>query len=63
MTPSQRADLMEELWKAMSEKPDQIEVSEWHKRILDDRRRAYLDGEAGYTDWEEAKIEIRKRVA
>jgi hypothetical protein len=63
MTPTQRADLMEELWKAMSAKPEEIDVPEWHKRILDDRRQSYLRGETGYTDWEDAKIEIRKRVS
>lgn len=63
MTPAQRADLMEELWKAMTAKPDEVDVPERHKEILDNRRQAYLSGEAGYTDWEDAKIEIRKRVS
>ncbi len=45
MTPIQRVELMEELWKAMSERPDNYEEPERHRRILEERRAAVERGE------------------
>lgn len=62
MTSTQRAELMEELWKAMSQPPESYEPSERHRRILEDRRRAVEGGENDYIDWEEAERQIRSRI-
>ena len=61
MTGAQRVELMEELWKAMSKRPEDIEVPERHRRILEERRAAVERGEIEYIDWEEAKKQIRTR--
>ena len=62
MTPFQRAELMEELWKAMSKRPEDIDVPERHRRILQERRAAVECGEIDYIDWEEAKRQIRSQI-
>lgn len=62
MTPVQRVELMEELWKAMSQRPDDYEVPERHRRILEERRAAVERGEIEYIDWEEAKRQIRSQI-
>ena len=62
MTPSQRVELMEELWKAMSRRPEDIEAPEWHLRVLEERERALANGETAFVDWEDAKLYIRERT-
>jgi PHD/YefM family antitoxin component YafN of YafNO toxin-antitoxin module len=62
MTPTQRVELMEELWKAMSRRTDDYEVPERHRRILEERRAAVERGEIEYIDWEEAKRQIRSQI-
>jgi 2-oxoglutarate dehydrogenase complex dehydrogenase (E1) component-like enzyme len=62
MTGAQRVELMEELWKAISKRPEDIEVPERHRRILEERREAVDRGEIDYIDWEEAKRQIRSQI-
>lgn len=62
MTAAQRADLMEELWKAMSQSPEEIESPEWHRDVLLERERAVASGEIEFMDWEEAQTYIRQRT-
>lgn len=62
MTPFQRVELMEELWKAMSKRPEDLDVPERHRRILEERRAAVERGEIEYIDWEEAKRQIRSEI-
>ena len=62
MTQVQRAELMEELWIAMSRRPEDIEVPEWHLRILEERERAIANGEDEFIDFDVAMAEIRARI-
>jgi len=62
MTPRQRVELMEELWKAMTANPEEIETPEWHLKVLEERERALANGETEFVDWEDAKKEIRRRT-
>lgn len=62
MTPAQRIDLMEELWQAMSQKPEEIEVPEWHVRVLEERERALANGEDEFIDLDVAMKEIRDSI-
>lgn len=36
---------------------------EWHREVLEERERRIASGKAGFTDWEQAKADIRKRVS
>jgi len=62
MTQFQRAELMEELWKAMSNRPEGIDIPERHRLILEERRAAVERGEIDYIDWEDAKRQIRSQI-
>jgi hypothetical protein len=62
MTPLQRVELMEELWKAMSQNPEEIETPAWHLKVLEERERALANGETEFIDWEDAKREIRRQT-
>jgi hypothetical protein len=63
MTLSEKLQLMEVLWADLSRKPDALESPEWHGELLDERERRIAAGEASFSDWEQAKAEIRKRVS
>jgi hypothetical protein len=39
-----------------------LESPEWHKEILDERRKKVADGTAKFQDWETAKADIRKKL-
>jgi Putative addiction module component len=62
MTASQRAELMEELWKAMSRNPKDIEPQDWHRQVLEERELALANGEDEFIDWEDAKEYIRQKT-
>lgn len=62
MTPGQRAELMEELWKAMSQQPDEVTSPDWHQDVLEERERAFASGEIEFMDWNEAKAFIRQKT-
>ena len=51
--------LLEAVWAEISPEPDQVEVPQWHKDLLDERELALLEGRTVVLDWEDAKREIR----
>ena len=58
MTAAQRVELMEELWKVMSQRPEEVESPDWHREVLEERELALANGEIEFVDWEEAKAGI-----
>ncbi len=63
MTTAEKLTAMESLWDSLCRDEAQIPVQEWHKQILDERRRLIDIGEAKFIDWETAKANIRKRIS
>ncbi|MBI3416146.1 MAG: addiction module protein [Verrucomicrobia bacterium] len=63
MTVSEKLQLMEALWEDLCRNVDALESPEWHRNILEDRERRIASGEAHFSDWEQAKADIRKRVS
>jgi putative addiction module component (TIGR02574 family) len=54
--------LLEAVWAEISPEPDELEVPQWHKDLLDERRDAYERGEIRVIDWEDAKKEIETSI-
>ncbi len=54
--------LLEAVWSELASEPDQVEIPQWHKDILDDRMRAVENGTAELIDWEAAKEQIKKTI-
>ena len=57
-----KLELFEALWDDISREPDKLHSPEWHKEVLDERRRRVQAGEDAYSDWETAKQDIRGRI-
>ena len=62
LTLSEKLELLEAVWSEISSNPDQVEVPQWHKDILDERQQAVEEGRVKILDWEEAKRQIEKAV-
>ena len=62
MTLQEKLTAMESLWEDLSRSPGIIEVPNWHKEVLEERRQKVADGTARFTDWETAKANIRKNL-
>jgi len=63
MTVPEKLQVMEALWEDLSRHSDAFESPEWHRDVLDERERRIASGEAQFSDWEQAKADIRKRVS
>jgi putative addiction module component (TIGR02574 family) len=51
--------LLEAVWAEISPEPDELEIPQWHKDLLDDRELALREGRTEVLDWEDAKRQIR----
>ena len=51
--------LLEAVWAEISPEPDELEIPQWHKDLLDDRELALREGLTEVLDWEDAKRQIR----
>ena len=58
-----KLQLLETLWDELSRSPDELPSPEWHKDVLDERRRRVQAGEETFSDWESAKQDIRRRIS
>jgi len=62
LTTAEKMELMEKLWDDLSSLPD-YSPPKWHCEELARRKNAVKEGNITYTDWNEAKEEIRKEVS
>ena len=63
LSVSEKLRLMEALWEDLSRNADSIESPDWHREVLEEREERIASGEAHFSDWEQAKADIRKRVS
>ena len=62
MTLPEKLRMMEALWDDLC-RHDAVPIPQWHKDILDERRRLIDEGKARFIDWEAAKSQIRERTS
>jgi len=63
LTVTEKLQLMEALWEDLSRNTGTFESPEWHREVLEDREERIASGKAHFSDWEQAKADIRKRVS
>lgn len=63
MSISEKLQLMETLWADLSRNAETLESPEWHREVLEERESRIASGEARFSEWEEAKADIRKQVS
>ena len=63
MTLQEKLAAMELLWEDLTRSPESVESPDWHKDILDDRRKRIAEAKANFVDWETAKKNIRNKIS
>ena len=59
MTAAQQIELMEALWKNMSEKDVNGSAPDWHRKYLEDRERAIAEGEDSFISLDVFEDDLR----
>ncbi len=62
MTAAQQIELMEALWKSMSERSINSEPPEWHRQYLADREKALARGEDSFITLDEFEADLRREL-
>ncbi|MFO0913556.1 MAG: addiction module protein [Pirellulales bacterium] len=62
MTLADKLEAMEALWADISRRPADLPSPDWHKDILDERRRLVAEGKLKFIDWDTAISDLRKEL-
>jgi putative addiction module component (TIGR02574 family) len=61
LTPSEKLQLVEDLWDDLASTPEAVPVYDWQKQELARRKANLLANPASGLEWEEVKRRIRSR--
>lgn len=62
MTLADKMEAMELLWADLSSNPASLPSPDWHKDVLDERRRLIAAGKLRFLDWNTAIAELREEL-
>lgn len=62
MTAAQQIELMEALWKNMSEKNLNSEPPDWHREYLEDREKALVKGGDSFISLDEFESDLHMQL-
>ena len=60
MTTGEKLRVMEEIWDDLCRTPEEVASPAWHEDVLRGREKRVRAGDAQFTDWSQAKREIRE---
>lgn len=60
MTTGEKLRVMEEIWDDLCRTPEDVASPAWHEDVLRGREKRVREGDAQFTDWSQAKREIRE---
>lgn len=61
LTPSEKLQLVEDLWDDLAAAPEEVPIHDWQKEELARRKANLLNNPASGLSWEEVKRHIRSR--
>ena len=59
LSPSEKLQLVEDLWDDLASSPEKVPVYDWQKEELERRKKNLLSLPASGLDWEEIKLRVR----
>ena len=59
MTVSEKLSALEQIWDDLCRTPDDVPSPAWHADVLHARQQRIREGKSEFTDWTDAKQEIR----
>ena len=63
LSPSEKLQLVEDLWDDLAGTPEAIPVHEWQRQELAHRRANLVNNPASGLSWDEVKQKVRRRYA
>jgi putative addiction module component (TIGR02574 family) len=60
LTPSEKLQLVEDLWDDLASNPDDVTIHDWQKQELDRRKANLQQNSPGGSSWEDVKRRVRK---
>jgi putative addiction module component (TIGR02574 family) len=63
LSPSEKLQLVEDLWDDLAAEPDAVPVHDWQKQELARRKANLLKNPASGLAWDEVKRRVRTRYA
>jgi len=61
LSPSEKLQLVEDLWDDLASTPEAVPVHDWHKEELERRKANLVRNPASGLSWEEVKRRVRGR--
>lgn len=61
LTPSEKLQLVEDLWDDIAATPDDVPLHDWQRHELDRRRAMFLSNPGAGMSWQEVKRAVRAR--
>ena len=61
LSPSEKLQLVEDLWDDLAASPDAVPIHDWQKDELARRKANLLKNSSSGLDWEEVKRRVRSR--
>lgn len=61
LSPSEKLQLVEDLWDDLAARPSDVPVHEWQKQELERRKANLVNNPASGLSWDEVKQRIRSR--
>ena len=55
---AEKVQLLESVWQSLSAHPGDVQSPEWHREVLEERRRRLDDGRATISAWADAKARL-----
>lgn len=59
---NEKLQIMEALWEDLRASPDGVPVPDWHKQVLDQRRKALQEGREEVLEWDDVKDSLGRRA-
>ena len=63
LSPSEKLQLVEDLWDDLAAEPEAVPVHDWQKQELVRRKANLLKNPASPAPWEDVKRRVRARIA
>jgi putative addiction module component (TIGR02574 family) len=58
LSVAEKVQLLESVWESLCAHPGDVQSPEWHREVLEERRRRLEDGRATISSWADAKARL-----
>jgi hypothetical protein len=59
MTTAEKLRALEAIWESLCREPNDVPSPSWHEDVLQERAKSVQEGSSQFTDWPQAKQDIR----